>query len=130
MKMKIAVASSDFIPDEDFNDFLSKIGVSDVRASNFMYNQVVVDYIERNANWHPYHSRDDSISAIKGATSWKYRVGFSGTASVLTVDTSKPWIIRWDNSDSPFIYHIDYKVCKDEYNQVSVISKHIKKEDI
>lgn len=117
--MKIAVASTNFVPDENFHNFLDKIdNITDVCSPEFMYNQSVVDYIEKNSNWAPYWRQE--VVAIKGVNTFENRIGFKGIACVLEVDTSKSWIIRWDKGDVPYVFYVDFKVHKDEYNRVWV----------
>ena len=58
--------------------------------------------------------------ALKGAKSYKYKIGFCGAIYVIEVDTSKPWIIKYDQTDVPYPCYLDINL--DEHNRVFIHS--------
>lgn len=110
--MKVVVMDAIFEPDDDFKQFLEANELT-IYCNEFTYSEKVVNYIETHCNWHGYRNH---TPAIKGASSYEYKIGFCGACFVVDVDTSKLWTIKWNDVDEPYPCYISIK--KDKYNRV------------
>ena len=116
--MQKVIIFSHFKPTEEFDNFVKSLGYEnpDYEYLNDMwFDETLIKYIEDNCNWHYYKHND--IPCIKGKDYYEFKIGFAGVASVIEVDTTKPWIIQKDN-DCP--YAVYPRLETDKFNHVRI----------
>ena len=113
--MKAIIFSDWFEPDDEFKDFLYSIGYKNFYSRNFdiMFDQRVVDFCTKRLSklW------DETVYI--GKQSSYFRCGFAGAGYLREIDTTKKWIIKYNNVDAPIIEYVDVKV--NNYGYLSII---------
>ncbi len=119
--MKAIIFSDWFEPKDEFKEFLSSIGYnklnSKLNSKNFdiMFDQRVVDFCSQRLTnlWNE--------KVYKGRETYRFRCGFAGAGYVRDIDTTKKWIIKYNQVDAPIITYVDVKV--NDYGYLSVVSE-------
>ena len=109
-----------FVPPEEFREFFEQRGYqsSDMLQNGKMnFDPEIVQYIKDHANW---HSWDKAKYSMKGARSSDFKIVFAGAATIIEVDTDRPWGIKYSNGDVPF--PIYYAIRTNEYNYTNVVA--------
>lgn len=65
--------------------------------------------IKRNIQWR-----------VRGARSSDFKIGFAGAATIIEVNTDRPWGIKYSNGDVPFPVY--YVIRTSEYNYTNVVA--------
>ena len=114
---KIIAFSPIFEPDDDFKEYFKSLGYSCFIIDKFkmMHDQRIVEYVENNS------VKLLGRNVLKGKKDYNYRIGFCGTASVLEVDTSRTWKIKYNNMDFPYVKYCSINV--DKYGEIIVIEE-------
>lgn len=121
---EIAILSKGFEPTFELQKLFSK-NSSDLiykdKGIICTYNKEIIDFVKANNNYHSWN-RPNVIAAMKGSDNFRYKCGFNGTISVLELDDSKTWNIRWDNTDVPYIQYVVYEIDIADDNYISLIT--------
>ena len=105
-------------PDE-LDEFCKSIGYDNPDYSNnydLMFDTRVVEFCKQRL------SKLWSENVYKGKESYKFRIGFAGAAYIRDIDTTRNWIIKYNNVDAPIIDYVDINI--NEYGHVSISSRY------
>lgn len=113
-----------YTPTQDFKDFLTSIDrsadeiSSTVTDLNFLPE--VIQYVKDHDNWAYYQSKrfPAPIASMRGDRSSFYKIGFSGVADVLKVDTDRKWIVKFYSGDMPYVAYVEVDV--NEYGYCTI----------
>ena len=102
-------------PDE-LVDFCESIGYDKPNFSNdfdLMFDERVVEFCEQRLTplW------DEQV--YRGRESCAFRSGFAGSGYIRDIDTSKTWILRYNNVDAPIIDYVGINA--DKYGHLFVV---------
>ena len=103
---KVVLMSNFFEAPDEFITYIKSLGYDsyDYRKNfKLMFDERVIDFVEKRT------TNIMNRKVYKGKESYKYKIGFAGLAVVKEVDTSKKWIIDYDNLDIPCIQYVDIK---------------------
>lgn len=112
---KVLLMSNVFEAPDEFIKYIKSLGYNSYDyKKNFklMFDEKVINFVEKRT------TEFMNKKIYKGKKSYEYRIGFAGLAVVKEVDTSKEWIISYDNLDIPFIQYIDLNI--NEYGYVKL----------
>lgn len=118
MIKECVIFSPNFRPPREFLNFILSLEYSygDMwRMSDLNFDTKIINYIKEHKDWSGFGKVK---YAMRGETSIDYKCGFSGTATIIEVDTSLTWGIEYDSCDNP--YPIYYIFNKNSYNYIEI----------
>lgn len=106
--MTAVIFSSDFIPPPELTNYLMSIGYIEPQFYQnweLAFNPLVVDFIKLRLKTHFNNDR-----YYEGREDCRYMCGHAGSAHVLDIDTTKPWVITYDNQGRPHINYVEIDI--------------------
>lgn len=113
--MKAIIFSSWFEAPDELNDFCRKLGYRNLDYLNnfdLMFDSRVVEFCEQNL------SKFGKEKVYKGKSSNKFKIGFAGAGYIRDIDTTKKWILKYNNMNIPIIDYVNINI--NNYGYVSV----------
>lgn len=116
--MKAIIFPRWFEAPDELEDFCKSIGYDNPDYSNnydLMFDHRVVEFCEHRLVklW--------GEKVYKGKSTDKFKIGFAGAGYIREIDTTKKWMVSYNNVDAPIIEYIDIEVNK--YGYVECIRK-------
>lgn len=108
-----------FVPPEEFREFFEQRGYQSCdmfQLGKMNFDPEIVQYIKDHANWHAW---DKAKYSMKGAPSCDFKIGFAGAATIIEVDTDRPWCVKYSNGDIP--YPVYAYIRTNEYNYTNIV---------
>lgn len=110
-----------FEPTDEFKTFCDNLGYNtifsrklnnfvDLEVEKFVFDNRIVNFVKNHINYQD--------KAMKGNISNRYKIGYAGIAYIISVDTSKKWIIAY-NSSTPNIKYITTQSTNKGYTYIS-----------
>ena len=127
MVKECVLVSDDFIPQDEFKEFLKSIGyipVALIRNFKMLFDSRVIEFVKHHQNYSLYGKK-----VYIGADTYKRRIEFYGLCYVTKVDTDKIWIISYDNVDTPFIKYVTPIYNINEYGYLTIGYKDVKNDE-
>lgn len=115
--MEAIIFSNWFEPDDEFEQFCKSLGYQTDRIStNFdlMFDPQIVKFCKsrRSKLW--------GEKVYRGKESYKFKCGFAGAGYFRDIDTTKPWVIKYNHVDAPIIEYVSVDV--NEYGHLKLKS--------
>ena len=110
-----------FEPANEFKTFCDSLGYNtifsrklnnfvDSEVEKFIFDNRIVNFVKNHSNY--------KEKSMKGNISNRYKIGYAGIAYIISVDTSKKWIIAY-NSSIPNIKYITAQSTNKGYTYIS-----------